>query len=246
MKKLLLVFLAAVLLTLVAFSAVADGPSYWDEATKSYLYSMPTYGIVICRQMNVRDKASTSGTSFGQIKNGQPVKILGKSSDGNFYMLDLASCGFKNTGSATYGFAKSSLIKIDPQFIASTKSTNLYATPWSANLKNGEQSDRFFLIIDQQYNWYAVQATENAPGTAFIQMGDVGYYSNYQQKKVIVWDNVPLLDESSWVQTQTLKRWSVGNVYSDTGEYSLLVFNEGQPNEVRGWVSNQYAASIIN
>ena len=149
MKKCLLVLLAVTVLALLSLSvASADPAAYWDDATQSYLYYAPHYGIVICRQMNVRDRAATNGQTYGSIKNGQPVKILGISQNGSFYVLDLASCGFQNTGAATVGYAKSSLIKIDPEFLATTKLTNLYATPWSTSLKNGEQTGRFFLIVD--------------------------------------------------------------------------------------------------
>lgn len=247
MKKLLVFLAVSLLLVLVAFSALADGPAYWDDTTQSYQFYAPSYGIVICRQMTVRDRPATNGTSYGQLKNGQPVRILGKSADNNFYMVDLASCGFQNTGDATYGFAKSSLIKIDPQFLASTKLTNIYATPWSTNLKNGEHVDRFWLVLDQQYNWYAVQAMESSVGTGFILASDIGNYSGYSQKYVVTWDNIPLLDEYSWAQTQTLRRFSVGSFVQMSGnDYTMLVFNEGQPTEFRGWVSDQYIAPIIN
>ena len=248
MKKHLFVFLAAALLMLVfSFSALADGPTYWDDGTQSYQFYAPSYGIVICRQMTVRDRAATNGASLGSLKNGQPIKILGKSADGNFYVVDLASCGIQNAGGLTVGYAKSSLIKIDPQFLASTRLTNIYATPWSTALKNGEHVDRFWLVLDQQSNWYAVQAMESSVGTGFILANDIGNYSNYQQKYVITWDNIPLLDESTWAQTQTLRRFSVGTAVSISGnDYTLLVFNEGQPTEFRGWVSDQYIAPIIN
>ena len=248
MKKRLLVFLAAaVLLALFSLPAVADGPAYWDDTSKTYQYYAPSYGIVICRQMSVRDRPATNGTTYGQLKNGQPVKIIGKSQDGEFYMVDLASCGFQNTGAATYGFAKSSLIKIDPQFLASTKLTNIYATPWSTQLKIGEHVDRFWLVLDQQYNWYAVQAMESSVGAGFILSSDIGNFSNYQQKYLVTWDNIPLLDEYSMVQTQTLRRFSVGTFVQMGGnDCTLLVFNQGQPNEFRGWVSDQYIAPIIN
>ena len=249
MKKCLLVSLAAVVLlifTLVSASADTYAQTYWDDATQSYLFYEAHYGIVICRQMSVRDQPSTGGASYGMIKNGQPVKILGKSADGNFYVLDLASCGFQNSGGTAVGYAKTSLLKIDPQFIACTKLTDIYATPWSTEHKIGEHVDRFWLIIDQQSNWYAVQAMESTAGTGFILSSDVGYYSNYQQKYVVTWDNVPLLDEASWSQSQTLSRFSVGALYSVSGDYSLLVFNAGQSNEIRGWVSNQYIAPLVN
>ena len=109
MKKRLLVFLvAAVLLSLLSLSAAladigsANVATYWDSVSQANLFYEPHYGIVTCRNMTIRDRAATSGTSYGSIKNGQPVKILGISGDGNFYMIDLASCGFQNTGAATY------------------------------------------------------------------------------------------------------------------------------------------------
>ncbi len=253
MKKRLLVFLvAAVLLSLLSLSAAladigsANVATYWDSVSQANLFYEPHYGIVTCRNMTIRDRAATSGTSYGSIKNGQPVKILGISGDGNFYMIDLASCGFQNTGAATYGFGKASLIKIDPQFLACTRLTDIYATPWSTSLKIGEHVDRYWLVLDQNYGWYAVQAMESTAGTGFILSSDIGYYSNYQQKYIITWNNVPLLDEYSWAQTRTLDRFSVGNVYSVSGDYTLLVFNEGQATEYRGWVSNQFVAPIIN
>ena len=246
MKKLLSVLAAAMLLLLLFLSAAAaDGPAYWDEASHSYLYYAPRYGIVICRQMKVRDQPATKGREYGTIKNDQPVKILGTSQDGNFYMVELASCGFPGIDPNAYGYAKASLIRIDPQFIATTKLTNLYATPWSTELKNGEQTGRFFLVIDQNNGWYAVQANESAVGTAFILSRDVGDYSGYQTKYVVTWDT-DLLDESSYAPIQSLKRFSVGSFYTVNGDFTLLVFNEGQNNEIRGWVSSQYVAPLIN
>ena len=248
--RLLIALTAVVLLLLLSVSAVADGyaPSYWDPTTQSYLYSDTQYGIVICRQMAVRDRPATNGTSYGNIKTGQPVKILGISADGNFYAVDLASCGFQNTGDATIGYAKSSLIKMNPQCLIATKLTNVYATPWNTQLKNGERPQGYiWFILDQQYSWYAVGAMsqENSIGTGFVLSGDVGYSGSYQQRYVVIWETA-LLDEYTWAQTSTAKRWSIGNVCSDSGDYLLLVFDEAQPTEIRGWVSKQFVAPIIN
>ena len=250
MKKRLFIILVAIVLLLLFVPAMADtyAPSYWDDASQSYLYYEPHYGIVICRQMSVRDRPATNGSSYGNITTGQPVKILGRSADGNFYAVDLVSCGFQNTGTATIGYAKSSLIKIDPECLIAKNLTNVYATPWSTSLKNGERPAGYvWLIIEQQYNWYAVQAmsSEKSIGTGFVLTSDVGNYSGYQQKYIVTWD-AALLDEYSWTQAQTVKRWTVGTIYSDTGDYVLLVFNEGEPSEIRGWVSKQFVAPIIN
>ena len=248
MKKLLSVLAAAVLvMSLFLSAAAADGPTYWDAASQSYLYNTVRYGIVICRQMKIRDQAGTRGHEYGTIKNGQPVKILGTSQDGNYYMIDLASCGFQGYGPGEYGFGKASLIKADPEFIATTKLTNLYATPWTTELKNGEQTGRFFLVIDQSNGWYAVQANESAVGTAFILSRDVGNYSNGREKYVVTW-NCPLLDEDTQNEIMTLKRFTVCDVgyYKEDSEYTLVIINEGRQDEARGWVQSQYIARIIN
>lgn len=246
MKKVLSVLAAAILLLLLsAGMASADGQSYWDGAYNAYVYNVPRYGIVICRQMKVRDQPATKGHEYGSIKNGQPVKIMGTSQNGDFYLVNLASCGFPGVDPNACGFAKASLIKIDPQFIATTKLTNLYATPWTTELKNGEQTGRFFLVIDQNGGWYAVQANESAVGTAFILARDVGNYSQYSTKYVVTWDT-SLLDEYSYSPIQSLKRFSVGTAYSINSDFSMLIFNEGKANEVRGWVPTQYIAPIIN
>jgi len=246
-KRILSVLLAVVLLlSLLPLSfAGADGASYYDGNTDSYLYNEPRLGIVICRQMNVRDRAATSGATLGQIRNGQPVKIMGTSRDGNFYALDLESCGITNQGAGAVGFAKASLIKMDPEFIATTKLTNLYATPWTTELKNGEQTGRFFLMLGQYNNWYAVQAMETSPGTAFIRTGDVGQYSPYYAMYVVTWDS-PAYDGNTWAQIAAVKRFSVGRLMNVGSDYTLLLFNEGKNNEYSAWIPNLYVAPIIN
>ena len=246
MTKRILSLLTAVLLLLLPLSvAGADGPSYWDPQSQSYLYSGACYGIVICTKMNVRDRASTSGKTLGSISNGQPVKVVGTSQDGNFYLVNLASCGIATTDPDAYGYAKSSLIKLDPEFIGTRKLVNLYATPWSTELKNGEQTNRFFLVLDRNNGWYAVQAQERGVGTAFIRSNDIGQYSGYSSMYVVTWD-AQLLDEASWSPVRTVKRFSVGSLFNVSGDYSLLVFEEGTANEYRGWINTQYIAPIVN
>ena len=86
MFRRILSLLAALLFLLPLSVAGADGEaSYWDETIQAMRYDQPHYGVVICNQMNVRNRASTSGSAYGKIRNGQPVKILGITSDGKFY-----------------------------------------------------------------------------------------------------------------------------------------------------------------
>ena len=256
MKKRILSILTAALLLLALLplsAAGADGGTYWDDATNAYLYSEWHYGIVTCRQMHVRDRASTNGSSYGQIKNGQTVKVLGITQDNNFYVLDLDSCGFTGTAPGAYGYAKSSLIKIDPEFIATTRTTNLYATPWTTELKNGEWNNRFFLVLAEHNDWYAVQLMETAPGTGFIRAREMGDYSSSTGYNFIVSWDTNVYAEGDWKDLGTVKRFtpcrllsSYSGADSISSEYSLVLFNAGEKKEYSAWILNQNIAPILN
>ena len=254
--------LALVLLIMAGLitPAMADGgyDYYWNEEMQAYEFNTPRYGIVICTKMNVRNRASTSGKAYGQIKNGQPVKILGVTQKADFYVLDLESCGFRNVEPGTYGYAKTGLIKMDPKFISVTKLTNLYSTPWETEyntiwyqrhkLKNGEQNGRFFLVIEEREGWYAVQAAETAPGTAFIRERDVDVECTndyYLARYVTVWETT-LLDTTTWADKQKIDRFKECRVLADYGDYYLVSFNMDTEQESRGYISKLYLAPIIN
>ena len=230
-----------VMLILLLPAAVADGYTTWDPASQAYMYNDVHYGIVICTKMNVRNKPSTSGTTYGSIRNGQPVKVLGITQDGNFYLVDLDSCGIPSD--QYYGYAKASLIKIDPEYLVASRLLNLYATPWGDGLKNGEQTNRVFLVISEANGWYAVQATENTPGTAFIRMKDAP--ENYTGRYVVTWDT-DLYDDSTMTKYSTVKRFTVGSLIGISGDFSRMVFNEGTNNEFYAWVNSQFVAPVIN
>ncbi len=243
MKKRIFSLLAALIILLLPLAvAGADSSYYWDSNSQSYFYDEPHYGIVMCRQMNVRNKAATSGTSYGQIKNGQPVRILGVTQDYKFFVLDLESCGFKNAAPGSYGYAKSSLIKEDPQFIYASKLLDLYATPWGDGKKNGEQTGRYFLIVSQYGSWYAVQTQETSPGTSFINASSISLY--YQSKYVVTWD-APLYDDYGY-QIQTVKRFTPGYMINQTTDRTKLIFNRGEANEFTAWIPTLYIAPVIN
>ena len=243
-KRILSLLLAAILLCLLLplSAASADGGSYWDAASRSFLYYEPHYGIVICRQMSVRNQPSTRGSTYCQIKNGQPVKILGTSENGDFYVLDLASCGVNGAVPGSYGFAKSALIKMDPEYYHAASSTYLYATPWGDGKMNGEQTGRFFLIISSGNGWYTVQTNDNAPGTSFIKASQVA--AVYQSKYVVTWD-APVYDDAG-TQIQTVKRFTTGFLTNMNGESAQLIFNRGEAGEFTAWISLQYIAPLLN
>ena len=246
-----LVLALALLSALCSPPAFADGyaASYWDPAMGLYLYNGNHVGIVLGTKLTVREKPATNGVSLGSVKNGRPMRILGITQLNNpasaFYLVDLPSCGIKNADPGSVGYVKASLVRMDPYFIAVTKLINLYATPWSTDLKNGEQNDRFFLVVDEGPGWYAVQTTDGSAGTSFIRSGDVGSYSKAGLQYVITWE-APLYDETTWTQTRTVKRFSVGRLITSGGDYVLLAFNEGKSGEYRGWVPFECASPLIN
>lgn len=247
-NRVLSLLLAALLLALLLplSAASADGEAtYWDSATQAYLYEDPHYGIVICRQMNVRNRPSTNGSTYGQIKNGRPVQILGITQDGNFYLLDLVSCGFTNVPAGSYGYAKSALIKMDPEYWYASSYTYLYATPWGDGKMNGEQTGRYFLVLSSANGWYAVQTNDGAPGTSFIKGSQVSPV--YQSKYIVTWDGAPLYDDSaSETQFQTAKRYTVGYLVNFSGTRARLTFNRGEAGEFSAWIDALYIAPVLN
>ena len=247
MFKRVLSLLAALLLLILPLSvAGADGEaSYWDASYQAMRYDEPHYGIVICRQMNVRNKASTSGNTYGQIKNGQPVKILGISSDGNFYVLDLQSCGFAGAAPGSFGFAKSSLIRMDPTFFYAYSMTDLYATPGGDGKTNGEQGNRYFLVISRNDSWYAVQTMDTTPGTSFVRAGSVRM--SYQSKYLVTWDAPLYEDEYTTAPFRTVSRYGLtGRLINMRGDRTMLLFNEGTAEEFSAWIPSLYIAPVIN
>jgi len=236
-RRILSLLTAALFLLLPLACAAAEGDYYYDE---------PHYGIVICRQMKVRNNASTSGKEYGQIKNSQPVKIVGEHVNRNnvtdFYLLDLQSCGFK-ADPGTFGYAKSSLIKMDPEYFYASGMLDLYATPWGDGKKNGEQGKRFFLILSGNGSWYAVQTLESSPGTSFINTRNVSVY--YQSRYVVTWD-APLYDDYG-TQIKTAKRGEFGYMENQSADSTLLVFNRGEADkEFRAWIPTLYVAPCVN
>ncbi len=248
MKKRFLALLLAAVLLLAAGSAAADGPMSWDYSMQAYTYAESHYGIVLCTKMTVWQQAAAKGKSYGSLKNGQPVKILGVTQNGDFYVVDLESCGVNGAAPGEWGYVKASLIKLDPEFVATTKRpTILYATPWGHGTRNGEQNGRFLLIIEQYGNWNAVQTCEGSPGTSFVKAQDLGQYTQYGQNlRVITWDKTPCLDQNTWTQISTLKRFTVGNCIGYSGDYYLMTFNEGAADEFTGLVPCLYTAPIVN
>lgn len=251
-SRILTLLLAGILLpALAVFPAQADGigdaATYnWSPSSGGTGYSDSHYGIVTATRLTVRSQPSTRASSLGTIKNGQPVKILGTSADDEFFMVDLQSCGIPSVEPGAAGYVKASLVRRDPVFLATTKTTSLYATPWTQALKNGEQSNRFFLVLEQSNNWYAVQTLESSAGTSFIRSRDVGQYSpSYPGLYVVTWD-APVFDESTWAQTRTAKRFTPASLVSSSGDNVLMVFNPGTGNEYRGWISAQYIAPLVN
>ena len=255
--------IALVMVLCMAFAilptvAFADG---YQNNPYTYNYSRP--GTVLCRQCNVRSEPKTNAKSYGKLKNGQTVTIVGEY--GDWTIVDLSSCGFNTQGT---GYVKKGLIVPDPCWIVLTQYTNFYATPWNINgYKNGEQSGRVVLLIEEYYPFYAIQCCESTPGTSFIYMSDVGQYSQYGQNLYVVADEkVPVCDAPWGRQISSLDRFTIVNVlsggyansgiqdypfdnydqcYENDGYYYVAV-NYGQQDEYYGYIKTQYLQKIIN
>lgn len=263
--SIVLILILGVLAILPA-AATADAEAVWNEEMQAYIFNQPHYGIVICTQLNVRQEAKTNSKSLGKIKNGQPVKVIGITEKSDFYLLDLASCGIASQEGLSYGFVKSGLIKIDPEYIFVQKMLYLYASPWDSSptietrqtpkLRNGEQDNRYYLVIDQSERWYAIQATEERAGSAFVRIKDVpinaeqsadpklsGQYVT-PTKYVVTWE-APLLDETM-SQIDTVKKYTPGEIAGEKDEFLLLILNKGQADERRGYINKLYLAPVIN
>ena len=75
-KRILPLLTAAVLLLFMLPLSFAGGDgyyyddhAYWDSGSNCYMYSDTHYGIVICKQMKVRNTPSTGGKEYGQIRD---------------------------------------------------------------------------------------------------------------------------------------------------------------------------------
>ena len=234
----LLVTLALLLSVTVAF---ADN---YDNYLFPYRYS----ATVIATRVSVRSGPSVRSSSYGQLKNGQTFMIVGRYND--WYIVDLDSCKFSRDSSG-YGFLQASFVKENPSWIVVPGSTFLYATPWQQpdgiQHKNGQQSNRVYLVIEQQPPFYAVQLCENSPGTAFIYMNDVPRYSyEGQDLYVCVEDKVPMYDAPWGNKRSSVSRFTVVNVIENYDGFYEVVVNYGTANEYTGWVQEQYFQKVIN
>lgn len=238
MKKICSLFLALTLVFCLAAVAYAESP-----ADLVYQYSRP--GTVHCSRLTVRSSPSTSGSEYGKLKNGQTCTILGE--ENGWWIVDLASCGFSNHSSG-YGYAKKSLISLDPCWIVVDPYTYLYTDPWYSGKSNGEQLERVYLVLSENPEFYCVQCTESAAGSSFIRKSDVPRYSNdWQSLYVIAADNVPLFDNPGGVQINTLARFTIVSVSSwDGSSYYYVRVNPDTPDEYCGWVELQYVQRVIN
>ena len=212
-----------------------------------YMYPYAHTGTVICRKLTVRAGPSMSAQSYGRISNGKSCKIIGRCE--GWLILDLASCDFAEYQSG-YGFVKEDLVKQDPYWIAVPQYTNLYATPWqNANLKNGEQDNRVYFVIEEQYPFYAVQCCEDTAGTSFIYMQDVVPYSpEGQDLHVCVENEVPVYD-APWGEMHqmiTLEKFTIVDVVGQNGNYFYVTVVSENNYGVSGWVEIPYIQDIIN
>ena len=226
-------------------------PAYTEQPAEvapyqDSMFQYAHYGTVASTRLTVRREPDSNSSGYGKITNGQSCKIVGRY--GGWLILDLSSLGLPDAPEGI-GFVKSNLIRENPYWIATTQYTLMYATPWQkTNLENGEQSDRVFLVLEEEYPFYAVQCTEHAAGTSFIYQSDVGRYSrDGENLYVCAEDKVPLLDSPYGNQISTIDRFTIVNVDSNYGDYTRVTVNFRDYNAAySGWVKTQYIQKIAN
>ena len=210
-----------------------------------YFYPYSHTGTVVCSRCTLRSEPNARSQEYGKLTNGMTCKIAGKYED--WLIIDMSSVHVSNNPGG-YAFVKSGLIKQDPYWIATTQYTYLYATPWQTdNMRNGEQSDRFFLVIEEQYPFYAVQCTERAAGTSFIYQWDIGQYSKEGQNLYLcVEDQVPVYEVPTGNVICTVDRYTIVNVNGQSNGMYHVTVNPGTSNEFYGCVNTQHFQRIIN
>ena len=229
MKKLTSLLLVVLMMMTFMAASYAEDSTYYSERT----------GTVICTQLTVRSTPSTNGKSCGKLKNGQTCTIIGRT--GDWYIIDLASCGFKNYPEGT-GYAKASLIVEDPRWIVLTKYTVMYADPWSMQKSNGEQSSRVLQVISENEWLYCVQTRETTAGSSFILKSDVGQYSNPDEYNfVVVGGDAALYDDTLSEQIATLKTFDIVQFIVSRDNFYKVRFEDSV-----GWVKKTQLQRIIN
>lgn len=169
MKKIVSILL---IFCLVFSFSVALADNY-NNVNSAYRYGWT--GIVICTNISVRESPSTSAKRYGQLHNGDVVKILDQ--DDAWYTIDLSTCGFKDIFEG-YGYIKKSLVKITPYWIVTTKYTPVYADPWGSGMSNGEMATGTPMLVISENNYFlCVQTRGTSAGSSFIRRSDIGYYT---------------------------------------------------------------------
>ncbi|MBQ9267168.1 MAG: SH3 domain-containing protein [Clostridia bacterium] len=232
--KRLLAFLVMLVVVCASTVSLANGDL-------GYYYSRS--GIVICTNVSIRESPSTSAKAYGQLHNGDSCLIVGR--QGNWLLIDLASCGFKNNPEGV-GYAKASLISEEPYWIVLTKYTVLYTDPWGTGDSNGEKSAGTpLLVTSENGEFYCVQTKSGSAGASFIRKRDVGWYSNSQYAQYIVIDgDVPLYDYYGAGSNQVgkLKTLTIVDVISYGGAYSYICYG----NDNYAWIETQHLQRIAN
>lgn len=171
MKK----FIALIIALCMAISicgAFADAERYFEAENA---YRSRWTGIVMCTNITVRMSPSTSAQKYGQLHNGDVVRIV-EQLDG-WYAIDLKTSGLKDAPDGV-GYIKSSLVKSNPYWIVTTQYTPVYSDPWGTGNSNGEISvNTPMMVVSENNYYYCVQTRPQSAGSSFIRKYDVGRFS---------------------------------------------------------------------
>ena len=231
MKKLFAISLIVMILLASCLTAQADGEWY-------YSYT----GVVMCTNISVRKTPSTSAQRYGQLHNGDVVKIYENSN--GWLTIDL---GFVNMGEGV-GYIKSSLVKESPCFIVLTKYTPVYADPWWTGESNGEISGGTpMLLISESRDFYCVQLHTGKAGSTFVRKSDVGRYNPECEPGYAVVMDGPI-DVYDYNRTQIIGQLKTDNlvqVLSYEYEWSHIYYKSGD-NYYDAWVPTSNLGAVIN
>ena len=226
MKKAMAVVLMMILVLSVIVVARAD-----------YSYT----GVIICTNISVRTEPNTSAKRYGQLHNGDVVRIL--QDTGKWMTIDLSYSGLGDG----VGYVLSSLVKESPCFIVLTKYTEGYDDPWGTGKQNGQFSKgEPKLLKNQNGQYYCIQPHKGQAGSSFIRVSDVGRYTQDCEPGYAVVMDGPI-DVYDYYNTYIgqLKTESIVQVLSWGADWSQIYYKVGDE-YVEVWVVTTNLAPVVN
>lgn len=243
MKK-LIALIVVVCLAIFSCSAFADAERYYEA---EYAYRFMWTGVVMCTNITVRMSPNTSAQKYGQLHNGDVVKIV-EQLDG-WYAIDLQTSGLKDVPDGV-GYVKSSLVKSNPYWIVTTKYTPVYSDPWGTGNSNGEISvNTPMMVVSENDYYYCVQTRPQSAGSSFIRKYDVGKFTPDCEPGFAVAIDGPVYVLSYFdpgYQLGTLDSFDVVQVVEWGPQNSHIFYTKKDGTYYDAYVPTMYLQPVIN